>query len=195
MARIKTDYIVVHCADTYADMDIGFTEIDRWHRQRGFNMCGYHGIIRRDGKFESGRELSAQGAHVKGYNHRSVGICMVGGKARAGGGTEDNFTVEQYVTLRRTLANWIRVYPHASVVGHNDLAARGCPSFDVGKWMNTQPELLRMMDEPSNQTQPIGDDDAADMARGLEEAGYLVKKQHIGEVANYIRNRWTPVPH
>jgi N-acetylmuramoyl-L-alanine amidase len=34
--------IVIHCADTFADMDIGAKEIDQWHRQRGWSEIDYH---------------------------------------------------------------------------------------------------------------------------------------------------------
>ena len=93
MPRRKTDFIVVHCAVTSPLMDIGLKEIDRWHRARGFLKVGYHFIIRRDGTFEQGRQLHEPGAHAKGYNHRSVGICMVGGVEEADKKTpQNNFT-------------------------------------------------------------------------------------------------------
>ncbi|KKK99464.1 hypothetical protein LCGC14_2632510, partial [marine sediment metagenome] len=40
------DWLVVHCAATPADMDIGVKEIRHWHLQRGFSDVGYHYIIR-----------------------------------------------------------------------------------------------------------------------------------------------------
>ena len=36
MSRESTEYIMIHCAATRADMDIGAADIDRWHRQRGW---------------------------------------------------------------------------------------------------------------------------------------------------------------
>ena len=47
--RKSTDYIVIHCAATKASMDIGLTEIRKWHVQdNGWRDVGYHYIIRRN---------------------------------------------------------------------------------------------------------------------------------------------------
>ena len=55
MSRESTEYIMIHCAATRADMDIGAADIDRWHRQRGWRKIGYHYVIRRNGEVETGR--------------------------------------------------------------------------------------------------------------------------------------------
>ena len=48
--RKETKYVVVHCADTPADMDVGAADIRRWHvDERGWDDVGYHWIIRRSG--------------------------------------------------------------------------------------------------------------------------------------------------
>ena len=133
--RKKTDYIVVHCSATKPDMDIGFAEIDIWHKDRGFYMCGYADIIRRDGRVEQGREADEVGAHVKGYNSVSVGICMVGGVDKKNR-PEENFTPEQFRSLSRLLRFHMAKYPKAMIVGHNELdSGKACPSFDVQRWL------------------------------------------------------------
>ena len=50
MSRKSTDYFIIHCSATKPSMDIGFEEINRWHRERGWLSCGYHFIIRRNGR-------------------------------------------------------------------------------------------------------------------------------------------------
>lgn len=134
--RTKTEFIVVHCADTYADMDIGAKEIRKWHiEERGWSDIGYAHVIRRNGKIENGRSVYDVGAHVAGYNSISVGICMVGGKSRATGKGEQNFTPEQYTALKNLLETYKDLFPNAEVVGHRDLnAGKECPSFDVKHW-------------------------------------------------------------
>lgn len=69
----------LHCSATKAGQDFTATDIDRWHRERGFNGIGYHYVIRLDGKLEKGRDVSLAGAHCKGWNKRSIGICYIGG--------------------------------------------------------------------------------------------------------------------
>lgn len=123
------DKIVIHCADTPADMDIGRDEIDRWHRERGWNQIGYHWVIRRDGTAERGRPESVQGAHVKGHNRDSIGVCLVGGK----GGF--NFTRAQMDALNSLCSKLAKSYPDAEFMGHRDLdAGKDCPCFDVKAW-------------------------------------------------------------
>lgn len=81
----KIDKIVVHCTDSDDSLDIGFREVDEWHRQRGWLSpsgisCGYHYIVRRDGRIEKGRPEDEVGAHCEGQNSSSIGIVWVGRK-------------------------------------------------------------------------------------------------------------------
>lgn len=122
----RIEKIIIHCADTPADMDIGFDEIDEWHRERGFSMGGYHYVIRRTGEVEIGRPEGIRGAHVKGHNRNSLGICLVGGK----GGF--NFRSIQLVALQALVESLVRKYPDAEWFGHRDLdTGKECPCFDV----------------------------------------------------------------
>lgn len=74
MSRVQ--WIFVHTA-AYSG-DAGATEIDAWHRARGWAGIGYHFVVRRDGRVEPGRSLEHAGAHVAGCNSRSIGICCEG---------------------------------------------------------------------------------------------------------------------
>lgn len=78
MALRKIDKIIVHCADTPDGKDFTIKDIDRWHKERGWQCCGYHHVIRLDGTIENGRPLAQIGAHCKGYNENSIGICLIG---------------------------------------------------------------------------------------------------------------------
>lgn len=137
----KIRHIVIHCADTPADMDIGASDIDRWHRERGWSAIGYHYVIRRNGITETGRDLDADGdideeigAHVLGHNKDSLGICLVGGKG-ADGLADCNFTACQWAALERIVSDLTARYPDARVVGHRDLdPGKPCPGFDVPAW-------------------------------------------------------------
>ena len=139
--RNRTDYIVIHCAATKPSMDIGFTEIDQWHKRRGWLGCGYTWIIRRDGTIETGRSLEEVGAHVKGFNHNSVGICLVGGMD-VDGDPDANYTQLQWDSLDSLVDVMTKIYPNAAVVGHNDLDPnKSCPVFEVTEWLNQIKEI------------------------------------------------------
>jgi len=135
--RKSTDYIIIHCAATPPSMDIGFREIDQWHRARGFLMCGYHFIITREGTVQTGRPLMDPGAHARGYNNRSIGICLVGGVSEEDLKVpEDNFTFEQYDSLRVLHKMLSSQFEGASWIGHNEVSSKECPSFDVQEWVS-----------------------------------------------------------
>lgn len=131
------EYIVIHCSATPPSMDIGWREIDRWHRQRGWLKGGYHYVIRRDGTREPGRAETEPGAHARGYNSKSIGICMVGGikggdrQDRDFNEPENNFTEDQWAALFLLLAELLHRYPDAKIIGHNEVSSKACPSFDV----------------------------------------------------------------
>jgi len=122
----EIDRIIVHCAYTPADMDIGVAEIERWHKDRGWNQVGYHYVIRRDGTVERGRDEGVQGAHVRGHNHDSIGVCLVGGKP------EFNFTWAQLTALRNLVYELQDRHPNITIHGHNEFdASKTCPTFNT----------------------------------------------------------------
>ena len=137
MARQETKYIVIHCTATPPSMNIGAKEIDRWHRERGWLKIGYGKVIRRDGTVEQGRGDDDVQAHVKGYNHCSYGLALVGGSNEYDNSkAEDNFTAEQWESLKKTLEELLVKYPDAQIVGHYMLDEnKECPSFNVREYL------------------------------------------------------------
>lgn len=126
--------IIIHCAATKPSMDIGASDIKKWHLDRGWKDIGYHYVIRRNGDIENGIGVALAGSHTKGHNASSIGICLVGGINNKGE-PENNFTKPQWATLER-LVRILKVdFPHATVHGHREFAAKACPSFDVQEWL------------------------------------------------------------
>lgn len=71
--------IVVHCTATQGNRTLSPEALDLMHRHRGFNGTGYHYYIRKDGTVHLTRPVERIGAHVKGFNANSIGICYEGG--------------------------------------------------------------------------------------------------------------------
>ncbi len=138
--RTVTDAIFVHCSATQPSQDIGVDTIRMWHKQQGWLDVGYHFVIKRDGTVESGRPVDVVGSHVKDWNSRSVGVCLVGG-IDANGKFEANFTPAQMSALRNKLNELMSQYPNAALMAHHSVAAKACPSFDVKRWW-TKNELV-----------------------------------------------------
>lgn len=135
--RLKTEYIVVHCSASRPSQNWTAADIDRMHRQRGFACIGYHFFIRRDGTVEEGRPVDQIGAHVENWNSVSVGVCMAGGVAEDNvNKAENNFTPEQFDSLRKVVADLKKRYPKAQVFGHRDFpnVKKACPSFSAKDW-------------------------------------------------------------
>ena len=138
--RSRTDAIFVHCSATKPEMDIGVETIRMWHKQQGWLDVGYHFIIKRDGTVEEGRQVNVVGSHVKDWNSRSVGVCLVGG-IDANGRFEANFTPAQMNSLRNKLDDLKVLYPQAEIKAHHDVAPKACPSFNLQRWLSTN-ELI-----------------------------------------------------
>ena len=123
----KISLLVVHCSDTENSQNLSTVDIHKMHLEFGWDGIGYHKIINRSGKIENGRPEYWVGAHVKGKNEISLGVCLIG---------RDRFTKRQFVSLERILKKWKIIYPTAKIVGHRDTGntTKTCPNFDVITW-------------------------------------------------------------
>ena len=129
MRQIKE--IIIHCADTPEGRDVRADEIRRWHKnERGWSDIGYHYVIDLDGTIEAGRDIETAGAHCTGHNAKSIGICYVGG-CDAQMQPKDTRTEQQKASLLLLLKYLRQRYPKAEIIGHRDVSAKSCPSFDA----------------------------------------------------------------
>ena len=125
--------IIVHCTATKEGQDVTTSQIDAWHRQRGFRCIGYHWVIYRDGSVHAGRNVDEVGAHCTNHNAHSIGVCYVGGLASDAKTPKDTRTLAQKAALLDLIRRLKRIYPKAVVHGHRDWANKACPSFDATK--------------------------------------------------------------
>ena len=119
--------LVVHCSDTDNRKNINAADIHKMHLNFGWDGIGYHKVICRSGEIESGRPEYWIGAHVKGKNDISLGVCLIG---------RNNFTHQQFVALEKVLRSWKLLCPKAKIVGHCNTGNtnKTCPNFDVQIW-------------------------------------------------------------
>lgn len=155
--------IVIHCSATANGKPLtNFKDIhapqriDQMHAERGFKRSeehrqrfnshlksiGYHFILDVYGAIETGRSPNEMGAHVKGHNQDSLGICLVG---------TDKFTKSQWQGLKNLILELKKTYPHAEIIGHRDLSpdldgdgiiephewVKLCPCFEVKTWLES----------------------------------------------------------
>jgi Negative regulator of beta-lactamase expression len=127
--------IILHCSATKEGQFFTVSDIDRWHKQRGWKGIGYHYVILQDGTVQIGRPESEIGAHTVGQNLHSIGICYIGGLDLTGG-PKDTRTAQQRIALKKLVSDLRKKYPASSVHAHNEFADKACPCFDVKKEFN-----------------------------------------------------------
>ena len=119
--------LVIHCSDTNNEEDLNAFDIHKMHLGFGWDGIGYHKVICRSGKIENGRPEYWVGAHVRGKNDISLGVCLIG---------RNHFTNKQFKSLEKVLRSWKFLYPEAEIVGHCNTGNtnKTCPNFDVQSW-------------------------------------------------------------
>ena len=122
--------IIVHCSATKEGKAFNVADITRWHKQRGFATIGYHWVVLLDGTIQQGRAEMTMGAHCKGHNANSIGICYIGGLDE-NGKSKDTRTPEQKKSLLELLKRLKKDYPNATIHGHREFANKDCPCFDA----------------------------------------------------------------
>ena len=113
--------IIHHSAHSSATVN----DIHRWHLENGWSGFGYHFLVTKDGRVHRGRPENVMGAHLKGYNTSSLGICMQG-----------NYDVEKVseihfkalIELCQYLCDKYRI---STIKGHRELKATRCPGLNL----------------------------------------------------------------
>lgn len=137
MSEREINLIVIHCSATRADRDVTAQDIDAFHRVRGFSSWGYHFYIRKSGTVEPMRPVSEVGAHARGFNAKSIGVCYEGGLDE-NGQPRDTRTSAQKVALQKLVRDLLAQHPGCKVVGHRDLSPDLNGNGIVDKWERTK---------------------------------------------------------
>ena len=124
--------IIIHCSATREGQDISVDTIRKWHVEgRGWSDIGYHLYVDINGEIHGGRDIAKIGAHSKGQNRNSIGICYCGGVETDGKTPKDTRLDCQKEALTAVLRTLKAMYPEAIIHSHNDFARKACPSFNA----------------------------------------------------------------
>ena len=123
--------IVIHCSATRCNKPYPVTTLIADHLER-FGYTGYHYYITRSGHTYQTRHENLKGAHAKGYNAHSIGVCYEGGLDEHGAAADTRTPAQKrslLALLRAIKADW----PDALILGHRDLpnVHKDCPCFDA----------------------------------------------------------------
>lgn len=147
----KVERLVIHCTATPEGREVSSADIRKWHTSpvskggRGWKQVGYTDLIHLDGKVErlveNNEDAYVDGWEVTngatGYNATSRHIVYAGGVAKDGKTPKDTRTPAQSAAITSYVKDFHRRFPDVKIVGHNQLAAKACPSFDVQKWVKS----------------------------------------------------------
>lgn len=151
MAKKKTKYLVIHCTATPEGREVTADDIRQWHTSpvskggRGWKQVGYSDLIQLSGKVEQlvknnddayvdGWEITNG---VAGINSVSRHIVYVGGLAADGKTPKDTRTNGQLNAMIQFVHKFHQQHPDVTIIGHNELANKACPSFDVQAWLTS----------------------------------------------------------
>jgi N-acetylmuramoyl-L-alanine amidase len=126
----KLTRIILHCTATPDGRHVDVATIRSWHKKRGWSDIGYHYVIYLDGSVHAGRDVAKVGAHVAGHNADTIGVVYVGG-TDAGGKAKDTMNAAQETAFVNLVKHLRDQYGPLTLHGHNEYAAKACPSFNV----------------------------------------------------------------
>lgn len=146
----ELQYLVIHCTATPEGRKVTADDIRQWHTAplseggRGWKQVGYTDMIHLDGTVERLVKNNEDAVvdpweitnGAKGYNSISRHIVYVGGTEKGNvNKPKDTRTPAQKKALEDYVKDFHKRFPEVKIVGHNELAAKACPSFDVQDWL------------------------------------------------------------
>jgi len=149
MAALK--YLVLHCTATPEGREVTGDDIRRMHLSpvskggRGWQQVGYTDIIHLDGTVErlvdNNEDANVDPWEItngaKGYNSVSRHVVYAGGMTKDMSQPKDTRTPAQLKAMEAYVRDFHRRFPGVRIIGHNEVAAKACPSFDVQKWLES----------------------------------------------------------
>lgn len=141
--------LIIHCSATPEGRDTKACQFaDYFTRPRskggkGWSKCGYNDIIELSGKVvntvpyneDSIQSFSEVSYGACEYNYIARNVCYVGGMNRSYTAPKNTLTHAQDSALAVYLFHFLQLHPRAWIIGHNQLVAKACPSFDVPIWL------------------------------------------------------------
>lgn len=145
---MQLKFLVIHCTATPEGREVSADEIRRWHTApkaaggRGWNQVGYTDMVHLDGSVErlvrNNEDMQVDAFEItngaKGYNAIARHVVYVGG-VDATGKAKDTRTEAQRNALAAYVRDFHARFPQVRIIGHNEIAPKACPSFNVQAWL------------------------------------------------------------
>jgi hypothetical protein len=173
-------YIVIHHSASPAG---SLAVIDREHKEKGWDGCGYHFVIGNgtnsgDGRVEPSYRWQIQkwGAHAKTpdnqFNEHGIGICLVGNF------DIDRPTPAQMQSLNKLVSYLMRTYhvPANRVLGHRETKPTDCPGRNL-----SIAGVRRSVSQLADGTDATASDEPTDVASTESTPELLMTQPTAGE--------------
>lgn len=146
---VKLKYLVLHCTATPEGREVSSDDIRAWHTNpvskggRGWSQVGYTDLIHLNGEVErlvdNNEDANVDPWEItngaKGYNSISRHVVYVGGVVADGKTAKDTRTKAQKAAMEAYVKEFHKRHPNVRIIGHREIAAKDCPSFDVQVWL------------------------------------------------------------
>jgi N-acetylmuramoyl-L-alanine amidase len=145
----KLKLLVIHCTATPEGRAVSTADIRKWHTSpppagRGWRQVGYSDVILLNGMIENmvaynNNDQVDNWEITNGVsaaiNRIARHVVYVGGMDRDNKVAKDTRTPGQLMALANYVKQTIAQHPDIEVAGHNQFAAKACPSFDTVRWL------------------------------------------------------------
>jgi N-acetylmuramoyl-L-alanine amidase len=147
--------LFIHCSATYEGKHYTGEQVKLWHTLptvkggRGWSRAGYSDVIELDGKLVNLRpydqdNLIGEWEYTFGVkwntllNRNARHVCYIGGcPPDTLLMSKDTRTEDQNKVLEIYIKYQLLRNPNLVIAGHNQVQNKGCPSFDVPKWLES----------------------------------------------------------
>ena len=145
--------IYIHCTansvDSNGQSKLTVNDIDKFHRSKGWQCCGYHLVVTTKGEIQRGRADEMIGAGVTGDNSNSLHLAYIGG-LDVKGKNADTRNKEQKEAICKAVSEWMKKYniPITNVFGHYQAASakkvgKTCPNFKIEDFRKELEEYIK----------------------------------------------------
>lgn len=137
-------FLIIHCTATPEGREVTSDQIRAWHMNpppngRGWRQVGYSDMVHLDGTIENmvkyDEDQWVQANEITNgagnYNYVSRHVVYVGGMNKEYTQAKNTMTPGQFKSLHDYIKLFLEKHPDAKVIGHNQVAAKACPSFNV----------------------------------------------------------------
>ncbi|XP_066247206.1 peptidoglycan-recognition protein 2-like [Euwallacea similis] len=142
LAKNPAPIVVVHHADCQPCLSLlsctkKVQNIQHYHiSTKRWNDIGYNFLIGGEGTIFEGRGWGITGAHAKGWNNRSIGICLIGNFQEKSPPSSQLLALEALIACGVKNENIAKNY---SLIGHRQATRTACPGdilFSIVKNMS-----------------------------------------------------------